>query len=78
MADTSVAGHQPVVRGGKTWFDTLLKRWRSETGGLPLEYNACGMGCDGLTIHTADKVLNGYRPEPYCPLTEQPSAEYPR
>ncbi|KAK4111689.1 hypothetical protein N656DRAFT_148287 [Canariomyces notabilis] len=78
MADTSAAGHQPVVRGGKTWFDTLLKRWREETGGLPLEYYACGMGCDGLTIHTADKVLNGYRQEPYRSLTEQSSAEHPR
>jgi hypothetical protein len=58
LSETSSRHGRPVpLRNGKSWLDTLGDKWLAETG-LGLRYTYCGLGCDMVTVHYADTVLD--------------------
>lgn len=64
LTDTaSRNGLRAPVRNGRTWLETLMDRWAAATAASPtpvaLDYAYCGLGRDSVTLHYADKLLNG-------------------
>jgi hypothetical protein len=58
LSETSSRSGRPVpLRNGKSWLDTLGDRWLADTG-LKLRYTYSGLGCDMVTVHYADTVLD--------------------